>query len=90
LDDSSLWQVDTKSASIVIRQNLQTRVLKTQKFLNRHLASHCLIKTGALGLVLFWVFFFFFFFGVFFVCLVFCLGFLVFRDRVSLCSPGCP
>jgi hypothetical protein len=30
--------------------------------------------------------------GFFFVCLflVFCFLFLVFRDRVSLCSPGCP
>jgi hypothetical protein len=25
-----------------------------------------------------------------FVCLFVCFWFLVFRDRVSLCSPGCP
>jgi hypothetical protein len=25
-----------------------------------------------------------------FVCFCFGFGFLVFRDRVSLCSPGCP
>jgi hypothetical protein len=29
-------------------------------------------------------------FFCFFVCLFVCFVFLVFRDRVSLCSPGCP
>jgi hypothetical protein len=28
--------------------------------------------------------------SAFFVCLFVCLFVLVFRDRVSLCSPGCP
>jgi hypothetical protein len=38
------------------------------------------------GIPFFCLFFFVCFFGFF----VFCFFFLVFRDRVSLCSPGCP
>jgi hypothetical protein len=55
-----------------------------------------LFFSDALLLTVFWVFFGFGFgfFGFFFfgggVVFVFGFWFLVFRDRVSLCSPGCP
>jgi hypothetical protein len=75
-----LHRLASNSAQAILLLHIPKKLRPTVK-------QHCTQLATLPPVLGFWRFVFV---GFVFVCLFVCLFFLIFQDRVSLCSPGCP